>query len=158
MKSDTIFGIAIDQRISFRGTGSVLMQPVIQNWIEQSLRNLFANEASLIDRKLKEECINHRFAVYLEKHKPQEYTDYVVDLEYDKDFSNSKQISINGVPTSIRPDILIHQRENNSNGNLIAFECKKHYLTVHDKQKLRGLLGNGVVGGYRMYPCRSPIP
>jgi hypothetical protein len=118
------------------------MRPDIQNWIEQSLRDLFENDTSLIDRKLKEECINHRFAVYLGKNRPSQYSQYYVDLEYDKNAYNAKEIEVSGSRIRIRPDILIHRRMDDIADNLVAFECKKSYLSKNDKEKLRGLLGN----------------
>ena len=39
---------------------------------------------------------------------------------------------------AIRPDIIIHERENNDN-NLIAFEIKKNYADSYDLEKIRGL-------------------
>lgn len=120
------------------------MNEIIKSWIEQSLRDLFrSNDNRLIERKLKEECINHRFAFYLERNRPDQYAEYYIDLEYDKNASEKKSISLNGVPKYIRPDILIHRRTDNIHDNLIALECKKGYLTPNDKNKLKGLKGNG---------------
>jgi len=62
-----------------------------------------------------------------------------VDLEYDKNYHNSKKIIDGDNNTkSIRPDIIVHKRENNTH-NLIAFEIKKSYTSQHDLEKIKGL-------------------
>ena len=120
------------------------MNAIIKNWLKKSLRELFnSSDIELINRKLKEECINHRLAYYLEKYKPQQYSAYYVDLEYNKNNIDEKAVLVQGVPKHIRPDILIHRRTEDVHDNLIAFECKKAYLNANDKAKLRGLLCNG---------------
>lgn len=120
------------------------MNDIIKEWIETSLRDLFtSNDLELINRELKEECINHRLAFYLEKNKPPQYSHYYIDLEYNKNAAYEKSIDINGITKFIRPDILVHKRTDDIHDNLIAFECKKRYLNANDKEKLISLLGNG---------------
>jgi hypothetical protein len=116
------------------------MEPIIKNWIERSLTELFKQDGSyLIDRELREECINHRLAFYLEVFRPVGYAEYYIDLEYDKNASSKKSIIQNGVPTNIRPDIIIHKRTDDIYDNLLAFECKKWNLSKDDKSKLTEL-------------------
>lgn len=120
------------------------MEAIIKQWIEISLGELFnSNDIQLIDRKLKEECINHRLAFYLERNKPNIYSAYYVDLEYNKNNRDEKSIQFQGAKKFIRPDIIIHLRNDDITDNLIAFECKKLHLNSNDKAKLKGLLGNG---------------
>lgn len=122
----------------------VKMNPKLSTWITQSLLDLFtSSDNQIIDRNLKEECINHRFALYLEKNKPPVYYNYYIDVEYDKNGSEMKTRLENGVPKIIRPDILVHKRTDDINDNLLAIECKKGYLNSNDKTKLNWLLGNG---------------
>lgn len=106
--------------------------------IENSLQKLVTNDIDLIKRKLKEECINHCFAKYIEQ-EIKEYCSNIslsVDLEYDKNYGDSKNMTFsNGQVYSIRPDIIVHQRGSN-NVNKIYIECKKPYLTKEDKEKL----------------------
>jgi len=114
----------------------------IKTLIEKSLKELVRRDAGLIHRKVKEECINHRLACYLEQFLNAEYpTSYSVDLEYNKNYNDPKKIIIdeNKNVKAIRPDIIIHERENNNN-NLIAFEIKKNYTDRHDLEKIKGLL------------------
>ena len=103
--------------------------------IIDAIKSLIKNDENLIERKLKEECINHRLALYLEQ-LINNSLNLSVDLEYDKNLENSKVIcSKLNSKIKIRPDILIHQRNSNAN-NLIAIECKKGYLNKHDFHKL----------------------
>ena len=63
-----------------------------------------------------------------------------VDVEYDKNYYRAKEIEdSDGQTYKIRPDILVHKREDNLN-NQIAIECKKSYLNKLDKIKLKKLL------------------
>ena len=52
--------------------------------IEKALKELIRRDISLIHRKVKEECINHRLACYLERFLSEYGGEYSVDLEYDK--------------------------------------------------------------------------
>jgi hypothetical protein len=120
------------------------MEHNLKIWIEESLLEFFSsNDNSLIDRKLKEECINHRLAYYIEKRKPEAFSGYYIDVEYNKNGYDQKTLKIDNEIKTIRPDILIHKRIDNILDNLLAIECKIGYLNKHDKNKLRGLLGTG---------------
>jgi len=108
----------------------------IKTLIEEALKELIRRDKDLIHRKVREECINHRLACYLEQFLS-EYKcgiEYNVDLEYNKNYNAPKRINTK----AIRPDITIHKRENNDN-NLIVFEIKKNYTDRHDLEKIRGL-------------------
>lgn len=112
----------------------------VKKLIERSLRELAEKDAGLIHRKVKEECINHRLACYLEQFLNEESSiPYNVDLEYDKNYNDPKKIIIdeNKNLKAIRPDIIIHIRETN-HSNLIAFEIKKGYTNQHDLKKIKG--------------------
>ena len=128
----------------------------IKDFIKNSLQELYQVDADIINRELKEECINHRFAVALEnqlKVKKQQVT-YDVDVEYngnytgqdDEDVLNKKLIDLTmdgGFRKSrIYPDIIIHKRKSNE-FNLLCIEAKKRYSNSklrRDKFKVRGLL------------------
>jgi len=111
--------------------------------IEKALKELIRRDIGLIHRKVKEECINHRLACYLERLLSEYGGGYSVDLEYDKNYNDPKKIIIdeNKNIKAIRPDIIIHERETNDN-NLIAFEIKKNYTDKHDLKKIKELLRN----------------
>lgn len=111
--------------------------------VRKSLELLNRYDAEIIDRKLKEECINHRFAFYLERYFrkicPNE-NHISIDLEYSKNMELDKQYNDeNGIPITFRPDIIIHERNSNE-FNYIAIESKKEYLTKKDKNSLEGML------------------
>jgi hypothetical protein len=112
--------------------------------IESSLLEIYRCDPELLDRRVKEECINHRLAYYFETLFSQIIQDdmpYVVDLEYDKnlDLGNKMVTNLEGQPISIRPDVIIHKRTNHGD-NLLAVEAKKEYLLKADKNKLEKLL------------------
>ncbi|MBU4141458.1 hypothetical protein KKE99_01135 [Patescibacteria group bacterium] len=116
----------------------------IKTLIERSLKKLVERDRRLIHRKVREECINHRLACYLEQFLNEESNvlrSYEVDLEYDKNYNELKKIIIDEYNNAkaIRPDIIVHKRETNED-NLIAFEIKKGYTNKHDLKKIKGLL------------------
>lgn len=121
----------------------------VRELIEKSLKELIKKDIGLIHRKVREECINHRLACYLEQFLGEilnissDVPHYSIDLEYNKNSNDPKKILIDEHRNvkAIRPDIIIHERENNEN-NLIAFEIKKGYTNSHDLEKIKGLLRN----------------
>lgn len=112
--------------------------------INQALKELIEKDNSIIKLRVKEECINHKFAIYIEKFLNEVNnleTKYDVDLEYNKSLDNPKKIvNIEGRDIPIRPDILVHKRQNPDEYNLIAIEVKKDYTNNHDLAKIKGLL------------------
>ncbi|MBW5447619.1 hypothetical protein GE107_16295 [Cohnella sp. CFH 77786] len=113
----------------------------IRSILLRSIRKLIEKDLFLVTNKVKEECINHRLGVYLEKALLSSYKegpDYNVDLEYNKNYTNPKEIITDKGELRIRPDILIHKR--NSFENLLAVEAKKLYPSRYDREKLEHLL------------------
>ena len=113
----------------------------IKEILSNAIKTLFLEDSRIIFRKLKEEAINHRLAVYIENELKQclDLSYLNVDLEYNKNYDSDKDIiRTDGQIKKIRPDILVHQRENNYN-NKIAFECKINSLSKYDKEKLIAL-------------------
>ncbi len=126
--------------------------------IEESLKKLVNNDLDLIRRELKEECINHCFAKYIEQEirKFHPANRYSVDLEYDKNYENPKQMTYSdGKIYSIRPDIIVHKRERNDS-NEIYIECKKPYLTKDDKEKLLQAKKNPFLYKFSIGICYLP--
>ncbi|EMT50019.1 hypothetical protein I532_24567 [Brevibacillus borstelensis AK1] len=109
----------------------------IESLLEKCLQMVLDRDLHLLQIKAKEECINHRLALYLEKEL--ESYDYHVDLEYNKHFSDKKMISVYGEEQSIRPDILIHRRNCDDN-NLLIIEAKKGGSNKRDRLKVKELL------------------
>lgn len=115
----------------------------IRELIEASLIEINHRDYLLLNRHVREECINHRLAFYFEILFSQIIHDdmhYVVDLEYNKNLSVSdKEVEILGNPVAIRPDIIIHKRIDHGD-NLLAVEAKLNSLLLHDINKLKRLL------------------
>ena len=112
--------------------------------IEQALKILIENDGSIIEKQVKEESINHQFALYIEKllNEVDLESKYVVDIEYDINLDNNKKIiEAQEQEISIRPDILIHKRHTHD-FNLIAIEVKKGYSNRHDLEKIKRLLND----------------
>jgi len=111
-----------------------------ENLIIDALRKLICEDGHLIKKELKEECINHRLAVYLEEGVKNRNFDreLKIDIEYNKNIDAPKENS-NG--KKMRPDIVIHKRGNNT-PNMLAIEAKKDYTSKHDKHKIHELLVN----------------
>ena len=109
--------------------------------IVPSIRDLLAHDCGLLQKKLKEESINHRLAVYLENHLAciRTRVKLTVDVEYDKCIDVQKTMRVDGDNFIARPDILIHKRFTNKH-NLLALEAKKRSILLRDEQKLRGFL------------------
>jgi hypothetical protein len=105
--------------------------------IKYALKKLICRDLYIIEQNLKEECINHRLAIYLCEGIKELKLDLIVDIEYDKSIDERKKKCSNGKP--MRPDIIIHERGNNEN-NFLAIEAKKNYPTEHDREKIRDLL------------------
>lgn len=103
--------------------------------IKRALETLWKRDCELIKREVHEECINHRFAIYLEK----EFEDIMMreqlslDIEYNKNGRNPK--TYGSEDKKFRPDIIIHERNSNRN-NYVIIEAKKSKLSKNDKEKL----------------------
>jgi hypothetical protein len=126
-----------------QGTGeNMIERKKIKELISESLNELVRYDGELITRNVREECINHRFAIYLERNlKTFNIHGYDVDLEYNKNKSRPKEVLLDQGKNlkAIRPDIIVHKRIRNDS-NLIAFEIKKSYTTKYDYEKIIGLL------------------
>jgi len=118
----------------------------IINCLLFSLSDLVRYDMELITRKVKEECINHRLANYLEDYtlnllnnnKHNFNNKLSVDVEYNKNMDDRKSINVSGNVINIRPDIIVHERRTNKN-NIMAIECKMRNQDAHAKQKLMQL-------------------
>ena len=116
----------------------------IKQLITRSLKILIQSDGGLIRKKVREECINHKLACYLEQllnKNSNNLFSYSVDLEYNKNYNEPKKAIVdeNNNTKAIRPDIIIHKRDTNKY-NLIAFEIKKEYTNKYDLVKIKGLL------------------
>ena len=95
-------------------------------------------DAPYDERKLHEVCINHRLATHFEnaivpKLKPEKY---YVDIEFNREGINFKQLQYNGQENRVRPDIIIHNRRSgDKKKNFLVVECKKEDAPESDKIK-----------------------
>lgn len=102
-------------------------------------------EESDLERKLHEVCINHRFAVYLEKNLVEfGKIGYDVDIEYNRNFEFIKRArrSEDEYAIIVRPDILIHKRlnPNIAIANYLVIEAKKGNPSYKDIDKIERLI------------------
>ncbi|MGN8037835.1 hypothetical protein ACTJJ0_22275 [Chitinophaga sp. 22321] len=104
-----------------------------------------SEDAKTLYRRLHEVTINHRFAYYLEKHLrngPEEYNHYHVDIEYNRNYGELKNVQTVEGALNIRPDIIVHSRINETVNpqHLLAIEAKKDRITQRDIAKVTGLI------------------
>ncbi len=96
----------------------------IQRKVKNALDELYRTDQFLFEKKLCERCINHKFAVYLEKQSFGE--GYFVDCEYNKSHLNSetspKYVSN---PNGNYIDIIITKRNGVGQDDLVCFETKR---------------------------------
>jgi hypothetical protein len=125
--------------------GDQKMEPkTVLELLCSSLQNIAIFDSDLLERKVREECVNHRLAFYIEAIYEKIVKDdrlHCIDLEYNKNVGpdDKKVKDENGNEISIRPDIIVHKRESN-NDNLIAIEAKYESNSKHDILKLSRLL------------------
>lgn len=94
-----------------------------------------------VERKLHEVCINHRFAIYIEKYLQEIDKSYFVDIEYNRYYKNIKYVDSTYYKGNIRPDIIIHKRLSNiGTPHLLAIEIKKDQFSDRDKDKVYALM------------------
>jgi hypothetical protein len=97
------------------------------------------NNSNLNVQKLHEVCINHRFSGYLENCLKENMIDYYVDIEYNKNNYLPKRLYIDGNKKDIRPDIIVHTRNNKNklHKNYLIIEAKKDEDSTEDEQKIK---------------------
>jgi len=96
-----------------------------------------------LNRELHETALNHRLAFYIEQGLLElKISNYNVDIEYNRNFSDKKRVKINGVRIPVRPDILIHKRMRTTEEtpHLLIIEAKKHKTISHDINKVKGFM------------------
>jgi hypothetical protein len=82
-------------------------------------------------RKLHEVCVNHRLANYLEAELlpmfPREGNRMFVDIEFNREGCDFKNLRISGQEKRVRPDIIVHNRKTGADKvNFLIAECKKN--------------------------------
>ncbi len=104
-----------------------------------------SKSAKKLNRKLHETCINHRLAHYLENElEGTDYDNYCVDIEYNRLRGSLKILNTTEGSLSVRPDILIHSRVDDSFDpqHLLVVETKKEAISNHDTNKVKGFISD----------------
>jgi hypothetical protein len=114
------------------------MREKMKNCILEALQDLIDEDIDIIKNATKEECINHKFAQYLERRLNEAKIPFgKVDIEYNKYKEGEKKMT-NG--RTIRPDVIVHERRSGNKDNLIVIEAKKGYSSAHDVKKVTDLV------------------
>jgi hypothetical protein len=135
------------------------MKEHVRDAIRRSLTRLLKEDGYLFEcpieegadydaRKLHEVCINHRLANHLEREILPLCAGgdrMFVDIEFNREGINLKQITMNGKKLCVRPDIIIHNRRTGGEKvNFLIVECKKagsqHNDIDYDRKKVRALM------------------
>ena len=135
------------------------MKEQVRDGVLRSFRRLVNEDGHLFDcpieehssydaRKLHEVCVNHRLANHLEEEiVPVLRLDETifVDIEFNREGVDFKNVGINDEDKRVRPDIIIHNRKTGPEKlNFLVVECKKRgtpskYIE-EDRQKIRVLM------------------
>lgn len=98
----------------------------VKKFIDKDWKELYKND-------IHENTFSHRIAVYLEEN----FNEYNVDCEYNKILGDKK---VNKRGEKIRPDIIVHRRDN-MNCNKLIIEIKKagtgSIEVINDIEKLK---------------------
>lgn len=94
--------------------------------VEKAIESLLKNDLFLLEIKAHERSVAHKLAEYLQ----QEFSEYHVDCEYNRDKDISKRLKNiseckndqNNNSDLVYPDIIIHRR--NTDNNLLVIEIK----------------------------------
>jgi hypothetical protein len=109
--------------------------------LEGALQRLLEYDSYLLEQNLNERSISHKLAVHL----GDEFPEWDVDCEYNREFDRVKRVDIE-VPDpsaddteakTVYPDIIIHQR--NEEDNLLVVEVKKSNNTDSGDYDIRKL-------------------
>lgn len=92
-----------------------LNEPLIKEKIDRAVNVLLKNDLFLLMNNSDEWSISHKLAEYLQ----QEFPQWHVDLEYNRDKDQAKEME----GKIVRPDIIVHLR--NTDNNLLIVEIKK---------------------------------
>ena len=94
----------------------------IKEKVIDSIKELYSEDYYIIDNDVSERSITHKLAIYLQN----QFTEYDVDCEYNRNMRNPKEITFieRNTRNRVFPDIIVHKRGKISN-NLIIFEIKK---------------------------------
>lgn len=117
-------------------------QQTLKNIVLDAIEEFNNNESFLIKNDLSERCICSKFALYLEKKIKQSiYSDYYVDVEYNRGYNRDAYQPKTLYNRKIVVDLVVHKRKYDGNygfQNLICIEMKKEYSNKGiDNDRLR---------------------
>ena len=137
------------------------MKDQVRDGLLRSFRRLVEEDGHLFDcpieehssydaRKLHEVCVNHRLANHLEEEiipVLRIEDPLFVDIEFNREGVDLKNVRINGKDKTVRPDIIIHNRKTGAEKlNFLVVECKKRDASKkdieEDREKIRALMEN----------------
>lgn len=103
------------------------------------------NQEAILNRKLHETTINHRFAHYIENNlKETELENLFVDIEYNRWYENPKMLDTEQGRIEARPDIVVHSRMDDfvPIQHYLVIEAKKGNISNHDLAKIKGFIND----------------
>jgi len=109
--------------------------------LRSAIRTLFNQDAFLLEHNANERAVSHKLAEYLQ----QQFPDYNVDCEYNRDGSDIKKLDgirecESNKTDRVLPDILVHIRGHDED-NLIVIEIKTNLNNEScDTKKLESIL------------------
>lgn len=113
----------------------------LEFYIQKALKKLYKNDEYLIkiytekdneDGHVSERSIVFRFGIYLEKYRLKYFTQYDLDVEYNRNINLIKMLDEN----KVMPDLIIHKRGTNEN-NLLVLEFKTWWNNNQTEDKKR---------------------
>lgn len=112
----------------------------IEGRMSIAIRTLLKEDLFLLRNDSDEWSISHKLAEYLQK----QFSDWHVDVEYNRDKDQKKELD----NKAVRPDIIVHIR--NTNNNLLVIEIKKsNNLNQVDSDRKRLLRFTSHEGRYK---------
>ncbi len=111
----------------------IVSSEYIDELIVSTLKEVEDNDKFLLYNKVHETTIVFRFAHYLANKIENDYSDYRVDIEYNRDKDQVKVLD-NKI---VRIDLIVHKR--GTKDNLVAIEFKKNNNSLTDKERLGNL-------------------
>lgn len=135
---------------------------LLKEAIEEAFEKLNEKDGSLFEipidadadyeaRKLHEVCVNHKLANYLEKYLFEKLDlneeTFFVDIEFNREGTNYKELEYNNEKGRVRPDIIVHNRKSGDEKiNILVVECKKSPAKIKDiqddREKINAFLTN----------------
>ena len=109
--------------------------------LSECLETMLNRDKYLLEKNVHEQTLSTRLACYLSSYyETQEWWNYNVDCEYNRNFNNPKILENISNKNGVRPDIIIHKRWSNDD-NLLVIEIKKdsnaEAQSWSDDEKLR---------------------